>query len=428
MTQLFPPSEEFLQYLWSNRYFDHSTLQTKDGHKLQILQTGIWNRNQGPDFLQAHIRLDEIDHFGQIELHLYSKDWYLHGHDSDPQYNGTILHVVFQSDNQPIFREDRSKIPELVLEAYVDVTLWQKYDRLRLSEDQLPCHFHLNKVSPDIKKSYLEALGKERFQQKVAFFRNKLDALHHDWQQLLYRYTMGMLAGPVNKEAFEHLADELPYSLMRSYQQEPVKLEALFMGKAGMLDRPNDSYGIQLKEEWDFLQHKHQLDHVLLFPIKLLRMHPSSFPSLRLSQMGKLLSHFPSLVDLLSPSAWEDFLAIDIQAGAYWNDHYRLGEKAASSAIRRLGQAQKESILINVILPLSYLYLEFHGRRRVWEECIGMLTSLRPENNRKTRKWKQHGFPNQHALQSQGIIKLAKEKCAEKRCLECRIGRELIKP
>jgi len=51
--------EDFLQYIWQFRYFNHQRLATESGHALEILSPGRWNRDQGPDFRDARIRIGD---------------------------------------------------------------------------------------------------------------------------------------------------------------------------------------------------------------------------------------------------------------------------------------------------------------------------------------------------------------------------------
>jgi len=54
---MFP--EALLHYVWKFRLFDHSNLKTSDGETLEIIQPGMHNRNSGPDFREARIRISD---------------------------------------------------------------------------------------------------------------------------------------------------------------------------------------------------------------------------------------------------------------------------------------------------------------------------------------------------------------------------------
>src|SRR5688572_3021636 len=91
-------SEKLLQYIWQFQYFNSASLTTTKGEPLQILVPGMHNKNQGPDFLNAQVRIGNMVLAGSIELHNKTSQWNEHGHSQDSNYNNVILHVVFEHD------------------------------------------------------------------------------------------------------------------------------------------------------------------------------------------------------------------------------------------------------------------------------------------------------------------------------------------
>lgn len=63
-------NEQLLQYIWQFQYFNKSELQTTDGEVLEIIQPGKINSNQGPDFINAKIKIGNTVWAGNVELHL----------------------------------------------------------------------------------------------------------------------------------------------------------------------------------------------------------------------------------------------------------------------------------------------------------------------------------------------------------------------
>ena len=86
--------EQLLHFTWKYRYFPPHQLTTSDGEEVEIIDVGLHNHNAGPDFFNAKIRIDGHLWVGNVEIHDNSSDWYRHGHEKDPAYNNTILHIA----------------------------------------------------------------------------------------------------------------------------------------------------------------------------------------------------------------------------------------------------------------------------------------------------------------------------------------------
>jgi hypothetical protein len=55
--------EDFLQTVWKYQYFDKNSLQTTEGLPIEVKKIGYHNFHEGPDFLEAQIKLREIGSF-----------------------------------------------------------------------------------------------------------------------------------------------------------------------------------------------------------------------------------------------------------------------------------------------------------------------------------------------------------------------------
>ncbi|MBK9461285.1 MAG: DUF2851 family protein [Sphingobacteriales bacterium] len=88
-------TEAFLQYIWRLRRFDTQNLLTTNTHEtVEILQTGELNKQSGPDFFNARIRIGDTVWAGNVEVHIKTSDWLKHQHQHDKAYQNIILHVV----------------------------------------------------------------------------------------------------------------------------------------------------------------------------------------------------------------------------------------------------------------------------------------------------------------------------------------------
>ena len=87
-------TELMLQRLWLRGRFMRGGAVTQDGRAVVVRHPGRWNRQGGPDFKGARLRIGAAEIEGDVELHLRESDWAMHGHSSDPAYAGVVLHVV----------------------------------------------------------------------------------------------------------------------------------------------------------------------------------------------------------------------------------------------------------------------------------------------------------------------------------------------
>lgn len=61
--------EKLLHYIWKYKLFPLKPLQTTDGLTLEVIDPGTLNRDAGPDFFNAKIKLDGTTWVGNIEIH-----------------------------------------------------------------------------------------------------------------------------------------------------------------------------------------------------------------------------------------------------------------------------------------------------------------------------------------------------------------------
>ena len=74
------PSELELQARWFAGDFGREFVST-NGDQIEIVQFGVWNREAGPDFRDAAIRINGSEPIhGSIEIDLLDRSWESHGH------------------------------------------------------------------------------------------------------------------------------------------------------------------------------------------------------------------------------------------------------------------------------------------------------------------------------------------------------------
>jgi len=96
-------SELEYQALWYSGTFG-STFRATNGSSIEILQFGFWNKEAGPDFVHALIRVNGIQTLaGDIELDLSAADWERHLHGENPAFRNVVLHVFLRRSGVACF-------------------------------------------------------------------------------------------------------------------------------------------------------------------------------------------------------------------------------------------------------------------------------------------------------------------------------------
>src|SRR5690606_19521313 len=147
-----------------------------------VKKIGYHNFHEGPDFIEAHIKFGELDHFGHVEIHLKSSDWNAHSHSSDERYNSVILHVVWEHD-EDILRQDGTPVPTLELKGRVFLDVLRNYERLISGKPDILCSQDLGQVIEIIKFSMLEKSLVERFIEKSKMVGDILRYTRNDWEE-----------------------------------------------------------------------------------------------------------------------------------------------------------------------------------------------------------------------------------------------------
>ena len=428
--------EQLLQFIWRYQYFNRQGLCVETGEPLQVLFPGTLNTHQGPDFLNAHIRIGNTRWVGNIELHIAEADWHKHAHQDDPHYRNIILHVVWDNGpgDLPEKRQgEERKLPLLVLQHRVPKILLGKYEAWMNSRSFVACERHLRPVEERTWSSWKRRLLEGRLQRRVEGIRTFLAENHQHWEETTWWLMARNMGLPVNAGAFEAIARSLPVRLLARLRERPDRLEALLLGQAGLLEGDfTEEYPRCLQKEFYHLRRLYSLSPVHQ-PVLFLRMRPGNFPTVRLAQLATLLSQPFSWFALLREAQSPRDLArqLDITAGSYWDTHY--GWEEASQATRasgfkrkRMGEQMKDSLLINTFIPLLYAYGSLRGEKALKEKARNWLEEIRPERNTATTGWTRLGVANHNAADSQALLELTTRYCGPKRCLECAIGTVLL--
>ncbi len=420
-------NEKLLQFIWQFQYFNKNELTTANGEQLVILKHGSLNDNQGPDFADASVKIDNIILAGNIEIHIKSSDWHRHNHTGDGHYKNIILHVVWENDVQ-INDNNGRQIPTLVLQDRIAKVLLERYTMMMASPVILCQQQTLPALSELGWTSWKERLVAERLTRKATKVLAYLEQTKQHWEEVFWWLLAANFGMKVNSELFEQVAQSISVNILAKHKNQIHQLEALLLGQANLLeDDFEDDYAILLQKEYAFLQKKYKLQRITIQP-DYLRMRPANFPAIRLAQLAMLIKQSTHLFVHVKEleSVKELKLLFAVTANDYWHYHYRFDDAQAYQP-KRLGNSTVDNIIINTIVPILFAYGSFTQQEKYKHKAIQWLTQTKNEVNNIISDWKEYGQQNLTAFDSQAFIELTNNYCINKRCLECAVGNKILK-
>ncbi|MEO0573415.1 MAG: DUF2851 family protein [Bacteroidota bacterium] len=421
--------EDLLHYIWKNQKFLKLTLQTSSKEVLEVIDAGHYNTSSGPDFFNARIRIGAQEWAGNLEVHVKSSDWYVHGHEKDIHYDNVILHVVWE-DDAAIFRKDGTEIPTLPLKHYVSANLLTSYKGLLHNKKRkfINCERDVSSVDDIILHQWQERLFVERLEQKSLLVESLLRKTKNDWEMVLFKLLMKSFGLDKNGGAFLSMAEHLDGKVLRKISKDTMHMESLFYGIAGFLNQENilDGYFLRLKGEFDFLQNKFQIKKYIGEKPIFFGLRPPNFPTIRLSQLANVYGRCPNLFGRLMDAKNSDdfFTLFDVEASPYWDTHYTFG-KASKNNKKKLTKDFINLILINAVIPLRFSFSRYLGRNQI-NQLMDLMNQLKAERNTIITGFQTLGISSMSAFESQAKIQLYKKYCRKNRCLQCHVGANLL--
>ena len=421
--------EDFLHFIWKTQKFQKSGLITSTKEEVVVLQPGQYNTSSGPDFFNARVRIANQEWAGNLEIHLKSSDWYVHGQENDINYSNVILHVVWE-DNVAIHRKDGSIIPTVALKNVVNSTLLHSYEDLVQNSKKkfINCEKDIASIDEMLWYQWQERLFVERLEQKSQLINSLLLKTKNDWENVLFRLLMKTFGLNKNGGAFLAMAEHINDGIFRKVSKNTFQMEALIYGLAGFLqdNTIHDAYYQRLKNEFSFLNHKFQLAEYFGATPIFFGLRPSNFPTVRLSQLCNIYKRSDNLFSaLMAAETIDDFYNFfEVGASPYWDTHFTFGKESKKHS-KKLTKNFVHLILINAILPLRFCYGRYLGRSQT-DTVIQLMHHLPAEKISIVTGFDTIEMSSSSAFESQSKIHLFTVYCKENSCLHCRVGNQLL--
>ena len=425
-----------MHYCWKHKMWPLGEMLTTDDRRVEVIDPGLHNRNSGPDFFNAKVKLGGTLWVGNVEIHDRSSDWYVHGHDSDVHYNNVVLHVVGVADRD-VQTEAGDFVPQLVLE--VPQRVHDNYEELLRTDSYPPCYRIIPQLTSLTVHSWMAALQTERLEQKTIAIGERVRQAGGSWEDAYFQTMARNYGFGINGDAFEEWARHIPLQAVGKHRDDLFQIEAIFLGQAGLLELSaiperyqqqalSEGYFSKLRNEYQYLAHKFSLTPMDASLWRFLRLRPQNFPHIRISQLANLYyqrkAGLSALIDCKDTVAMAEMLRT--QVTPYWETHYTFGSESVKNA-KHLSPFSINLLMINTCVPMLFAYGRHAMKESLCDRAFDILEQLKAENNHIIRMWKECGLDVKSAGNSQALIQLKREYCDKRECLRCRIGYEYLK-
>ena len=446
--------EALVQKWWQEQHFFNTNMEAIDRRTIRVLKPGIWNHNEGPDFMHAEIEIDGKLHVGDVEIHVRSSEWYAHKHHLNSRYNRVIAHAVLFNDdfNLRTRLQNGKRIPTVELLKWVAVDTGDLYDNTKATTTDGLCRITGKQLKIETLKGVFESLGRERFLEKMESMRLLRTRL--DFEQLLYESIMEALGYERNSKALRELAQQVPF--VDFDQKSELEIQAMLFGVAGLLpsqrEKPllpevtDDSSIVALEELWRASEYAE-------LPPRMAETHwsftgrPFNYPTRRIAAMsqliyrcqGSLMMYFLPICEKAVTADTKSALKtvekelrelLMLEPTGYWEKHSNFGSESTRK-IGLIGKSRAVDIIINKILPVAYIWA-VEAESQQLQEAVLRLYSVgsKSTGNNIISKVNKQIFTTEtqqmHHLEptakiEQGIIRLYKNYCADWLCDLCPI-------
>ncbi len=425
-THLQPENEEALQFQWCLTPRE-TELETLDNRNITVLSTGTWNREAGPDFLDASLLLDGREIRGDIEIHLRQSDWRAHGHDTDPRYEDVVLHVV------AVPGAGGPDIPTVLIGPEPGNSA---------SGRKVPngkCVRIFSSYSDEELKKLLIRAGTDRFLSKADAFRSEI--LSRGPRATFERALFDAMGYKKNREAFAEL-----YSLFSRYSDTGKAMpEGLLFGISGLLPDPSvlstrEPMRGHLRKLWSEWWPSRTES---MSPDKWNRgaVRPLNSPERRIAAVAVLLQRlgnnplrgFAEYAVKLPPGQFRKKVEEEIVVyHDVWKDFSSFSKPLPRPAAA-LGRSRATDIAVNIILPQIYASGQIDGNGRLCDGALKIYTSYpRGQANRTLKNASDRWFfpPERRksiltcSAAAQGALHLYKKFCLKNSsdCARCFLG------
>ena len=413
-------NEDDLCRVWeTHNTLPQGALVTTAGELIAVVYPGRRTGAGGPDFRDA-VLADSAGRlrYGDVEVHLRSRDWIAHGHRADPAYNNVVLHVVLHDDGEACVSAVGRTIPVLALGVWFEQPLADTATDSTATAG--PCRVSTVLASHDV-EAIVRSAGRARLEAKAAALESQIAVLGAE--QALFVALLDAAGYSRNRGPCAQLAERLPVERLQHVlvgkpdHQTMSIASAVLLGLAGLL-RPGTD--VDLLGVWVTYA-----DFWLLPPLSAdawtrAGVRPANRPERRLRGVAALVAR-----------GAQDGLSASLLAPLYTRDP---SDVVANLIVPDLpdertpliGGGRAAEIAINVITPFGLALARCRGDRSLEDAAWYVVERLPPGDDSEPLRYMRsllarsgHRLQRYGALESQGLLHLHRWYCGVHACWEC---------
>ncbi len=355
--------ERLLWKLWKRRAARQDEFRTGAGTRVRVLYPGRTGTSAGPDFRDALLDVEGLGLVrGDVEIHIRQRDWSAHGHGSDPNYDGVVVHGALEVESPDTILHSGTTAPVVSLSGLLDElddSATDASDSGSVAGDLwglLSRRGYPRPGSAAEAGELLDRAGDERFRRKSALLGRFV--AEQGPEQALYEALMEGLGYRNNQQPFVRLAQATPIAALRRAalpvlaEQRSMVLRHWLMAMSGLAEGSLASLaklpaGLgppMERREWH-----------------LFRVRPSNHPAARMEGAAALVTRFlqSGLAAGLAEAARSPS-----QLTAALTDEGRKGGAAS------VGGSRARDLAVNAVMPMLHTleggeessYLELYRR------------------------------------------------------------------
>ena len=347
-----PPGSELA---WQARWFSGACgreFTAAPGRRIVVADFGRWNREAGPDFIDAAVRIDGREHRGSIEVDLDASGWEQHRHATNPAYEGVVLHVVVHRATKRHFSRTASHrdVPQICLADHPGAAPeWHGSAPARPGR----CLAPLRELAGPQLEDLLAVAARRRLEGKAASLQAMIAARGPD--AALYEALAVALGYKNNKLPFQLLAQRVPVAVAATARGEP-----LLLGMAGFLEKPEPPTGAARAEAatlwsaWWKLRAAHTHGIIPREAWTMTGLRPANHPLRRVAALAAAAKRWKSVRAALESG---DLARLETVLGTlhhpFWSFHTTWKSPRRGTPLALIGPDRLRDIHANITLPLA---------------------------------------------------------------------------